>query len=128
MQRSAVRSTVIVVPHEPFQLPQAFVVREVLSGIGPLVLQDLDEGFSLAVGLRAVWPGALEADTVICSDLAEGERDVVAAVVGEDALDAYSQGSEECQRSHQEGGGGGAFLIGEGFNIGVPAMIVDGDV
>ncbi len=55
-------------------------------------------------------------------------REVGAAVVGEDALDADAVAVEEGDRSLQESDRGRGLFVGEHFGVGEPAEVVDGDV
>src|SRR5207302_8412134 len=55
-------------------------------------------------------------------------REVGAAVVGEDALDADAVAGEEGDRSLQESDRGRGLFVSEHFGVGEPAEVVDGDV
>ena len=58
--------------------------------------------------------------------LPEGAAGVVLPVVGQDALDGDAAGLEMGKRPFEEGGGGHAPLVGQGFCVGVAGVVVHG--
>jgi hypothetical protein len=56
------------------------------------------------------------------------DRPVAGAVIGEHPFDADPVASEEGDRPVQEAGRGRAFLVGEHFDVGEAAVVVDGDL
>ena len=94
---------------------QAFGVGAVGAGVGPLVLQGLDEALRLPVGLRVVGPRVEQThiSSVGCGAEAEGHG-VGLRVVGEHAAHANPAGAEVGQRALQEGGAARSALVGQG--------------
>jgi hypothetical protein len=56
------------------------------------------------------------------------DREVGAAVVGEDPLDGDAVAAVERERAAEEADSGGCFLVCEDLGVGEAAVVVDGDV
>src|SRR3990172_9296712 len=118
----------IVLLQEEWQGCEAFCVAAIEADVRPLTLERLVEGLCFAVRLRPVGSRALEPHAEGGRDRCHRVRAIVAAVVGEDALDAHAECLEGGERSFQEGGGGVPSLVRQRLCVGVAAEVIDGDV
>jgi hypothetical protein len=88
----------------------------------------LDEALSFPVGLRMIRATADRSDVGALCDAVKHLRHVGAAIVGEHPLDDDAAPGKPADRPPQEGRRRLATLIREDFDIGDPAVIIDGDV
>ncbi len=72
--------------------------------------------------------GAQVADAERAAGDCVHDRDVGAAVVGEDPLNGDAVAGEEGERSAEEADCGCGLLVGEDLGVGEAAVVVDGDV
>ena len=114
----------IVIRKEPRQRVEPLIIGVVRSLVCPLSLQDLVE--RLAIGLRPERPRALQPDIPCRRSVGEEAAHVAGAVVGQDALDGDALVLEVGQSTDEEGGGSRAALVGQGLDVGVAGMVVQG--
>src|SRR5437763_14900753 len=117
----------VVVAVEPGrEQAAALLIAPIASAVGPLVEQGAVEALHLAVN-----PGGVgRREQVAGAQLGQGGLEVargpvVAGVVGHDPLELNAVVGEELGGSEQEGGAGGAPLVGQDLAIGEAAVIVD---
>ena len=67
-------------------------------------------------------------DPVSPGDVQDGVAGVVLGVVGEDAPDADAEALEVSDGPYEEDGCGVGLFVGQGFDVGDPGVVVDGDV
>ena len=120
----------MIVAVEPaWELAQPLGVGAVGAGVGPLVLQDLDETLGFAVRLRAVGPRVRQPHVCGSGGAVEAAGDGVGLrLVGQDPAHAHATPAEGRERLLEEGGAARATLVGQDGDVGVTAVVVDGDV
>src|SRR5205807_9890576 len=104
----------------------ALIVAREDVAIRPLRLERPVEALHLAVLPRAMGSD----EDVASAEAVEGASEVPAVgigpgVVGHDGSDGDALSGQACDRSLEEGGGGGALLVGEDLGVGITTVVVD---
>ena len=125
---AGVWAVAIVLGEKARQRPKARLVAPVRADVCPLALWCADEGLCFAIGLWAIGPCALQADTRGLGRGSERARAIVPAVVGERAAHRDAGMAKRAQDALEEAGCRLTTLIGKDLRVGVAAVPVDGDV
>lgn len=83
------------------------------------------KAFYFPVRLRAPGPGESAADVEVVAGLSPGVLAVGPGVVGEHSLDGYAVPGEPGMCPAEEGRAGSGLLVGQGFGVGQPGVIVE---
>ena len=100
----------------------------VAADVCPFVQASLDEAFGFAVGLRSIRSCEAVLDAERQAGLGEEFRSIRRAVVGQQALDAYTDGGIVSNGVSQEGDGRVLAFVGMNLHEACPRVIVDGDM
>ena len=98
------------------------------ASVGPFAQRGLDEAFGFAVGSRGIGSGADMAQFQSSAQFCEAFRPVAGAVVGHDAGEGDSEGSEVAQGVKQRATGAVRGFAGLDARKAHSGMIVDSDM